>query len=218
MWFRQIKNVISSCRRCSIHNTPAHWKCWCNGGEQGWMSTAHHKEATSVDHTNTFHPFGVKEIRKKQQLGDKETVIELVCVFSTSWSPNSNTCECHSQRTWTEEEQEEQRKWGRSPLLRTRGRAYHCAHTNSRTATAYTHILNKHWLHKAVVKTKVHRADVKKTLLQAKSPNFLPSNSFFSLLEETRDSDYWIITVFFFQHVKFKEIWTLSMAKNSNLP
>lgn len=65
MWFKQIKNVISSCRRCSIHNTPAHWKCWCNGGEQGWMSTAHHKEATSVDHNNTFHPFGVKEIRKK---------------------------------------------------------------------------------------------------------------------------------------------------------
>lgn len=65
MWFKQIKNVISSCGRCSIHNTPAHWKCWCNGGEQGWMSTAHHKEATSVDHNNTFHPFGVKEIRKK---------------------------------------------------------------------------------------------------------------------------------------------------------
>lgn len=55
------------------------------------MSTAHHKEATSVGHTNTFHPLEVKRNEKKKQLAEKETVVQrFLC--SAPAGPRTPTC------------------------------------------------------------------------------------------------------------------------------
>lgn len=118
----------SECALCTFHHggvaafAPAHWKCWCNGGEQGWTSTpqkqiikSQPRWTTNVQTnvpTDIFHSFGVKRIKEKQ-LGDEETVSK--SLFSAPAGPQTPTCvsvAARDSKNGAAVGKEEMREWG----------------------------------------------------------------------------------------------------------
>lgn len=113
----------------------------------------------------------------------------------------------HGQRDSGEGKEEEARE---EPLEQNERRgAIVLTHIPGQQQLIYTHTEETIWFQEAIVKNKLHTTGVRNTSAGRNKMHCKISGLqlfFFPLLVMTGCSDYWIVAVLFFQHVKFKEI------------